>query len=467
MALKLHFLNRFTTKKEETEILEKLKNHQIDILIGTHKILSDKIEYADLGLLVIDEEQRFGVKHKEKIKALKTSIDILTLSATPIPRTLHMSMVGIRDVSLIETPPQNRHPIKTYIIEHDMNVITQAIQRELSRGGQVFYVRNHVEDLEEVAQKISHYLPKARLGIAHGKMKEAEIENAVFSFINKEIDILVCTTIIETGIDIANANTLIVEQADNFGLSQLYQLRGRVGRSAQVAYAYLTYNKNKILSDVSEKRLMALKQYTALGSGYKIALRDLKIRGSGNILGKAQSGQMLSVGFELYMYMLEETIASLKGESRERNEVELQLKLNGFIPESYISDLSLRLSLYKQIYATRELERLGKLYFETLDRFGDMPKEMVRLFSLVKVKLLSQQAFIKKIIKVEQGYELYFYEEKISLVALEGLLKAIEQDELNGHFIKRDNQDIFLVKGDNEKLDYLSNALKQISSIVN
>lgn len=466
-GVEIYFFNRFTGKKDEKEILEKLKNHQIDILIGTHKLLSEKIEYSDLGLLVVDEEQRFGVKHKEKIKALKTSVDILTLTATPIPRTLHMSMVGLRDVSLIETPPQNRQPIKTYIIEHQMTVIAQAIQRELSRGGQVFYVRNHVDSLDDIADELKYHFPHATIGLAHGKMKEAEIDGTILSFINKEIDILVCTTIIETGIDIANANTLIVEHADNFGLSQLYQLRGRVGRSAQVAYAYLTYAKNKVLSDISEKRLMALKQYTALGSGHKIALRDLKIRGSGNILGKEQSGQMLSVGFELYMYMLEETIALLKGEKKDSSEVELQLKLNAFISEKYIQDLSLRLSLYKRIYAIKEIDVLAKLYFETLDRFGDMPKETARLFSLMKVKLLAQQCFIKKILGLKEGYEIYFYEEKLENKGLILLVKALQDGVIKGYFAKKDSQDILVISKEKEGLDYLSHQLKTISSIVN
>lgn len=461
------FFNRFTSKKEEKEIIEKLKKHQIDIIIGTHKLLSDKIEYADLGLLVIDEEQRFGVKHKEKIKALKTNVDILTLSATPIPRTLHMSMVGIRDVSLIETPPQNRQPIQTYIIEHQINVIIQAIQRELSRGGQVYYVRNHVSALDDIKERLNQALPNAKIGIAHGQMKEAEIEGTILAFINKEIDILVCTTIIETGIDISNANTLIVEHADNFGLSQLYQLRGRVGRSAQVAYAYLTYAKDKVLTDVSEKRLMALKQYTALGSGHKIALRDLKIRGSGNILGKEQSGQMLSVGFELYMYMLEETILALKGEKKENSEVELQLKINAFIAEDYIKELSLRLSLYKQIYAIKEIETLAKLYFETIDRFGEMPKETARLFSLMKIKLFAEKAYVKKILRVNAGYEVLFYEEKLAMAALVQLVEKIQAGEIKGKFIKKEGNDVLFLEEEKGRLDILAQGIQKISSIVN
>ena len=377
--VKIEEFSRFTSKKDEKQILQDLAEHKIDILIATHKALSDKVNFSDLGLLVIDEEQRFGVKHKEKIKALKTDVDILTLSATPIPRTLHMSMVGLRDVSLIETPPKNRHPIQTYIIEHDLMTISQAIQKEVARGGQVFYVRNRIDALDDILEKLQKSLPHVKIGLAHGQMSEKEIDTVMLAFMNKEIDILLSTTIIETGIDIANANTLIVEYADTLGLSQLYQLRGRVGRSHQVAYAYLTYAKNRYLTEVSEKRLMALRQYTALGSGYKIALKDLKIRGSGNILGKEQSGQMLSVGFELYMYMLEETINQLKGIEKVSDDVELNLQVSAYIPSDYIKDNALRLSLYRKIYGIADLEELKALYYDTLDRFGDLPSQLLRL----------------------------------------------------------------------------------------
>ena len=444
-----------------------MADHKIDILIATHKALSDKVNFSDLGLLVIDEEQRFGVKHKEKIKALKTDVDILTLSATPIPRTLHMSMVGLRDVSLIETPPKNRHPIQTYIIEHDLSTISQAIQKEVARGGQVFYVRNRIDALDDILGKLQNSLPNVKIGLAHGQMSEKEIDTVMLAFMNKEIDVLLSTTIIETGIDIANANTLIVEYADTLGLSQLYQLRGRVGRSHRVAYAYLTYAKNRYLTEVSEKRLMALRQYTALGSGYKIALKDLKIRGSGNILGKEQSGQMLSVGFELYMYMLEETINQLKGIEKVSDEVEMNLQGSAYIPSDYIKENALRLSLYRKIYGIADLEELKALYYDTLDRFGDLPSQLLRLFSVMKVKIYAKEAFIKALSKGEKGYYLNFYHEKFSDEKVRALMDYLLQGKLEGSFVERNGEQVFylLVKklGD---LDELSGKLKAISMIV-
>lgn len=465
--VKIEEFSRFTSKKDEKQILQDLAEHKIDILIATHKALSDKVNFSDLGLLVIDEEQRFGVKHKEKIKALKTDVDILTLSATPIPRTLHMSMVGLRDVSLIETPPKNRHPIQTYIIEHDLMTISQAIQKEVARGGQVFYVRNRIDALDDILEKLRKSLPHVKIGLAHGQMSEKEIDTVMLAFMNKEIDVLLSTTIIETGIDIANANTLIVEYADTLGLSQLYQLRGRVGRSHQVAYAYLTYAKNRYLTEVSEKRLMALRQYTALGSGYKIALKDLKIRGSGNILGKEQSGQMLSVGFELYMYMLEETINQLKGIEKVSDDVELNLQVSAYIPSDYIKENALRLSLYRKIYGIANLEELKSLYYDTLDRFGDLPSQLLRLFSVMKVKIYAKEAFIKALSKGEKGYYLNFYHEKLSDEKVRRLMDYLLQGKLEGSFMERNGEQVFylLVKkiGD---LDELSAKLKAISMIV-
>jgi len=307
-AMEVGVLNRFRTAKEQKETLERLAQGRMDIIIGTHRLLSKDVIFKNLGLLVVDEEQRFGVVHKERIKQIKQAVDVLTLTATPIPRTLHMAMTGIRDLSVIETPPEERYPVQTYVVEHSLPLIREAIRRELGRGGQVYYLHNRIEDIDRVREMISQLVPEAVIGVAHGRMTELSLERTMFDFMEGEIDVLVCTTIIESGLDIANANTVIIDQADRLGLAQLYQIRGRVGRTNRVAYAYLTYAKEKILTEISEKRLAAIREFTDLGAGYKIAMRDLEIRGAGNLLGAEQHGQIAAVGFDLYCRMLEEEV---------------------------------------------------------------------------------------------------------------------------------------------------------------
>src|SRR5690625_703132 len=341
-AINIGLLSRFRTKKQLEETIEGLKKGRIDIVIGTHRLLSKAIKFHDLGLLIVDEEQRFGVKHKERIKQLKTNVDVLTLTATPIPRTLHMSLLGVRDLSVIERPPENRFPVQTYVVESSPTLIREAIEREMARGGQVYYLHNRVDTIEKKAQEIADIVDGARIAVAHGQMNETELENIMIAFLEGDYDVLVSTTIIETGVDIPNVNTLIVGNADHMGLSQLYQLRGRVGRSNRIAYAYFTYQKDKILSEVAEKRLQAIKEFTELGSGFKIAMRDLSIRGAGNLLGAEQHGFIDSVGFDLYSEMLKESIEKKKLNQTHSEEKainpELNLAIEAYLPDDYISD---------------------------------------------------------------------------------------------------------------------------------
>lgn len=394
-GVKVELLSRFRTAKEQKDVIERLAKGEVDIVIGTHKLLNKSVHFFDLGLLVIDEEQRFGVTHKEKIKALRSEVDVLTMSATPIPRTLHMSLVGIRDMSVIETPPQDRYPIQTYVVEHSPELLVDAIRRELGRGGQVFYVHNRIEDIESVAIELAELVPEARVLIGHGKMKEHELEDVMMEFINQEADVLLCTTIIETGLDIPNANTLIIDNADRMGLSQLYQLRGRVGRSNRVAYAYLTYKKDKSLNSTAEKRLSAVREYTELGSGIKIAMKDLEIRGAGNLLGSEQHGQVCAVGFDLYCKMLDDAIRELKGEkSTKETQTEVDLQVSAFIPEYYIRDAHLKLTFYQRIQNAATVSALGILFDELVDRFGDVPKETENLLTIAEIRLLAREAGI-------------------------------------------------------------------------
>ncbi len=397
-GIKVELFSRFRTAKEQKEVAAGLKNGTVDIVVGTHKLLNKSIVFKDLGLLVVDEEQRFGVTHKEKIKALRSQVDVLTLSATPIPRTLHMSLMGIRDMSVIETPPQDRYPIQTYIVEHTPELVNDAIRREIGRGGQVYYVHNRVEDIAQVAEAIAQLVPEARLVVGHGQMKEQELENIMLHFINHEADILVCTTIIETGLDIANANTLIVDEADKMGLAQLYQLRGRVGRSNRVAYAYLTYKKDRTLSPLAEKRLSAIREYTELGSGFKIAMRDLEIRGAGNLLGTEQHGQVCAVGFDLYCKLLDDAIRTLKGEEVQKEiEVEIDLSINSFIPDYYIKDSATKLGFYQRIQRTNSAAKLDLLADEMVDRFGDIPQETENLLRIAALKIYCHDLRIKSV----------------------------------------------------------------------
>ena len=394
-------MSRFQTKKEQADILDKLKKDRIDLVIGTHRLLSKDVTFFDLGLMIIDEEQRFGVKHKERLKELKTQVDVLTLTATPIPRTLHMSMMGIRDLSVIETPPTNRYPVQTYVMETNYSVLRDAVLREMSRGGQVFYIYNRVDTIEQKVSQISELIPEARIGFIHGQLSEVQLENTLLDFINGEYDVLVATTIIETGVDIPNANTLFVENADHMGLSQLYQLRGRVGRSNRVAYAYFTYQPEKSLSDVSEKRLDAIKGFTELGSGFKIAMRDLSIRGAGNLLGAEQSGFIDSIGFDLYSQLLEEAVNKRLGKSRKTRKAntEINLEIDAFLPSDYISDQRQKIEIYKRIREIESRTYYQDLQDELIDRFGEYPDTVAYLLEIGLLKYFSDQALVDKVDK--------------------------------------------------------------------
>lgn len=388
-GINVGLLSRFRTRKQQLETIKGLKDGLVDIVIGTHRLLSKDVMYRDLGLLIVDEEQRFGVTHKEKIKQLKTNVDVLTLTATPIPRTLHMSMVGVRDLSVIETPPQNRFPVQTYVMEHNGALVREAIEREMSRGGQVFYLYNRVEDMSRRVEEIQMLVPEARVGYAHGRLTESELESVILSFLDGEYDVLVTTTIIETGVDIPNVNTLIVHDADRMGLSQLYQLRGRVGRSNRVAYAYFMYQRDKVLTEVAENRLQAIKEFTELGSGFKIAMRDLSIRGAGNLLGAQQHGFIDSVGFDLYSQMLEEAIEERRSgvKKEERPEVEIMLKTDAYLPDAYIPDGYQKIQMYKRIRAMERIEDGYEIIDELQDRFGDLPVEAERLMRIAKMRV--------------------------------------------------------------------------------
>lgn len=399
--IEVGLLSRFRSKKQQTETIKGIKAGTVDVVIGTHRILSKDIVYRDLGLLVIDEEQRFGVTHKEKIKKMKANVDVLTLTATPIPRTLHMSMLGVRDLSVIETPPENRFPIQTYVAEYNPGLVREAIERELARDGQIYFLYNRVEEIERKAEEISMLVPDARVTYAHGQMNENELESVILSFLEGEFDVLVSTTIIETGVDIPNVNTLIVYDADKMGLSQLYQLRGRVGRSNRVAYAYFTYQKDKVLTEVAEKRLQAIKEFTELGSGFKIAMRDLSIRGAGNLLGAEQHGFIDTVGFDLYSQMLKEAIDEKRGMPKEEifRDVEINLEIDAYIPSEYIQDGKQKIDMYKRFRALDTLEDVEDLQDEMIDRFGEFPKEVEYLFQISRIKVYAKKQKIDSIIQ--------------------------------------------------------------------
>jgi transcription-repair coupling factor (superfamily II helicase) len=393
-------LSRFQTAKEQNKIIAGVLSGEVDLLIGTHRLLSADVHFKDLGLLIVDEEQRFGVVHKEKLKELRQNVDVLTLTATPIPRTLHMSLVGIRDISLIETPPRDRYPIRTHVLEYNEEVIREAIQRELDRQGQVYFVYNRVESIEKMAGYLQNLLPKARITIAHGQMDEDQLERVMLDFYDNEADILVCTTIIETGLDIGNVNTLIVYDSDRFGLSQLYQLRGRVGRSNRIAHAYFCYRKNKVLTENAEKRLAAIREFTELGSGFKIAMRDLEIRGAGNLLGPEQHGQIASVGFELYCRLLDETIRERKGEAvPELPEPVVEIPVDAYIPDSYITDGKQKVDIYKKIAEAGAVQQVDEVIAEIIDRFGTPPKPVENLLNTAKLKALARELGFASITK--------------------------------------------------------------------
>ena len=397
-GIRVEVLNRFKTKKQQTEIINKLKLGEVDIVVGTHRILSQDVEFKDLGLLIIDEEHRFGVKDKEKIKQYKATIDVLTMTATPIPRTLHMSIVGVRDMSVIYEPPYNRKPVQTYVLEYDQEVIKEAITRELERNGQVFYLFNNVERIIQKADEISNLVPEAKVVYAHGQMTGHEIENIMEEFIEGKTNVLVCTTILESGIDIPNANTIIVENADRMGLAQLYQIRGRVGRSDRQGYAYITYKRDKLLSEIADKRLKAIKEFTEFGSGFKIAMRDLEIRGAGSLLGEIQSGHLEQVGYDTYCNLLDEVVKEMQGEEV-KPEIDVQIDLDAtcYIPDEYISDSSQKIEIYQDIALCKNEEDIQNVIDEMIDRFGNMPSEIENLIEIARIKILCKKLNISKV----------------------------------------------------------------------
>ena len=420
-------LSRFVSPGEQKKILAELKRGFVDIVIGTHRVLSEDVVFKDLGLLIIDEEQRFGVAHKEKIKKLKENVDVLTLTATPIPRTLHMSLSGIRDMSVLEEPPMDRIPIQTYVMEYNEEMIREAVRREMARGGQVYYVYNRVKDIEDMTSRLAALIPEARVVYAHGQMRERELERIMFDFINGEIDVLVSTTIIETGLDISNVNTIIIHDADRFGLSQLYQLRGRVGRSNRTAYAFLMYKRDKLLKEVAQKRLSAIREYTELGSGIRIAMRDLEIRGAGNILGAEQHGHMEAVGYDLYCKLLNTAVRALKGEKKEDDSFEttVDLTMDAYIPATYIRNEALKLEVYKRISAIETQEEYEDMQDELLDRFGEIPPAVENLLQASLLRSLAHSADVREISGNRREVRLVLYQKaRVDVSRIEELVKG-------------------------------------------
>ncbi|MBS6251654.1 MAG: transcription-repair coupling factor [Clostridium sp.] len=413
--IKVEILNRFKTPKYQKEVIKKLKLGEVDIVIGTHRLLSKDVEFKDLGLLIVDEEQRFGVKDKEKIKQYKTNVDVLTMTATPIPRTLHMSIVGVRDMSVIYEPPQNRRPVQTYVLEYDSEVIKEAITKELERDGQVFYIFNNVENIQKKADDISRLVPEATVSFAHGRMSGKEIEEIMEDFVEKKSNVLVCTTILESGIDIPNANTIIVENADRMGLAQLYQIRGRVGRADRQAYAYITYKRDKMLSEVADKRLKAIKEFTEFGSGFKIAMRDLEIRGAGSLLGEIQSGHLEQVGYDTYCNLLDEVVKEMQGiEVKPEVDIQIDLNVTSYIPEEYIQDSNQKIEIYQDIALCKNEEDIQNVTDEIIDRFGDMPGELENLIDIARIKYLAKALKISKIASKKTAVLITFAENQFS-----------------------------------------------------
>lgn len=423
--VKIEVLSRFRTPKQQKEIVQKIKNGEIDLVIGTHRLVQKDVEFYDLGLVIIDEEQRFGVAQKERFKSLAKNVDILTLSATPIPRTLNMAMSGIRDMSTLEESPRNRYPVQTYVLEHDSVIINEAMRRELRRGGQVFYLHNNVDSIERTAASIQLQIPEASVGFGHGKMSEAELSEVWRKMIDQEINILVCTTIIETGIDLPNVNTLIIDNADHMGLSQLHQIRGRVGRSSRHAYAYFTFKKNKILSDISQKRLTAIREFTEFGSGFKIAMRDLELRGAGNILGAEQHGNMENVGYEMYLKLLNDAISEEKGEQINNYELECLIDLNiqAHIPENYISNINQRLEIYRRISNIRDEEGASDVLDELTDRFGNVPESVKGLIDIAMLRSNAASIGIYEIKQTSGSINLYI--KKIDMKQISAIIKML------------------------------------------
>lgn len=416
--IRVELLSRFRTAKEQKIILKKLEEGELDLVVGTHRLVQDDVKFKDLGLVIIDEEQRFGVNDKEKLKEAFTNVDVLTLSATPIPRTLNMAMSGIRDMSVIETPPGDRHPITTYVVEHDRGVIAQAINKELRRNGQVYYVHNRIESIYSCAADIHSMVPEANIGIAHGRMSEEELLDVWRRLIEGEIDVLVCTTLIETGVDVPNCNTLIIENADCMGLAQLHQLRGRVGRTNRRAYAYFTFRRGKVLSEIATKRLDAIREFTRFGSGFRIAMKDLEIRGAGSVLGQSQSGHLASVGYDMYIKLLNEAILEQQGKAPEITpECLIDIRIDAFIPEKYISNQAQRVDCYRKIAMIENDEDAYDVTDELIDRYGDVPRAVEGLIEVAKLRRIAQKMHLTEII--QSGDVMIFYPEKTDKKTME------------------------------------------------
>ena len=461
--VRVDLLCRFRTPAQQQKTISDLKKGQVDIVVGTHRVLSKDVEFKNLGLLIIDEEQRFGVVHKEKIKQLKKNVDVLTLTATPIPRTLHMSLIGIRDMSVLEEPPMDRVPIQTYVMEYDEETVREAVNRELRRGGQVYYVYNRVNDIAEVALRLSKLLPEARVDFAHGQMSERELEAVMYAFINGDIDVLVSTTIIETGLDISNVNTMIIHDSDRYGLSQLYQLRGRIGRSNRTAYAFLMYRRNMMLRETAEKRLAAIRQYTDLGSGFKIAMRDLELRGAGNLLGAEQHGHMNAVGYDLYCKMLSEAVKEAKGiHTMEDFETTIDLNIDAFIPDSYISNEYQKLDIYKRIAGIENQQDYDDMLEELLDRFGEMPKAVLNLLAIARIKALAHRAYVAEIKQTGADLKITLYEKaRLDPAGIPVLLQKYRR----GLQFKAEQEPKFLFTPVGKPLEALTDFLKELEKL--
>ncbi len=463
-AIRVELLNRFRTKKEQEEIIRKLKLGEIDVVVGTHRLLSKDVEFKDLGLLIVDEEHRFGVKDKEKIKQYKASIDVLSMSATPIPRTLHMSIVGVRDMSVIYEPPQNRKPVQTYVLEQDEEVVKEAITKELERSGQVFYLYNKVEDIEAKAVQIANLVPEAKVAFAHGKMSGNELEEIMLDFIKGEVNVLVCTTILESGIDIPNANTIIVENADRLGLAQLYQIRGRVGRAEKQAYAYIMYKRDKLLTEVADKRLKTIKEFTEFGSGFKIAMRDLEIRGAGSMLGEIQHGHMEQVGYDTYCKLLDEVMKEMQGiEVQEEQDVQIDLSFSSYIPDEYIENSSQKIEIYQDIALCKTEEDIQNVTDEIIDRYGAMPQEVENLLEIARIKNGARKANVVKITQKRDGIVFLFDNHKFDVSLVNKLVKKYNRKIRFSTGIEPYITFILEGKNNQEKLKEIEEFLKNAS----
>lgn len=461
--VRVELLCRFRTPAQQKKAIENLKKGQVDVIIGTHRILSKDVQFKNLGLLIVDEEQRFGVTHKEKIKQLKKDVDVLTLTATPIPRTLHMSLIGIRDMSVLEEPPMDRMPIQTYVMEYDEETVREAINRELRRGGQVYYVYNRVTDIADVALRIAKLVPDARVDFAHGQMSERELENVMYSFVNGDIDVLVSTTIIETGLDISNVNTMIIHDSDRYGLSQLYQLRGRIGRSNRTAYAFLMYRKNVMLKETAEKRLAAIREYTDLGSGFKIAMRDLELRGAGNLLGAQQHGHMNAVGYDLYCKMLNEAVKEAKGiHTMEDFETSVDLNVDAYIPDSYISNEFQKLDIYKRIAGIETQQDYDDMLEELLDRFGEPGKAVLNLLAIAKLKAIAHQGYVTEIKQTGKTVRITLYEK--ARLNTEGF-PALMQKYRRGLQFKNEQEPKFILEPQGNLILALTEFAEELKSM--